>query len=89
LLSGVWFDFALLLQTKSDLIEEETVLQNPGSLVQLGFSNLGLLQSWICFWVSSSSTKHCEALNQYVAELTVDCARAKKTPLPLSAETNS
>ena len=40
---------------KSDSVEEETRVQNPGSLVWVGFLVLGLLLSLIGFWVSSSS----------------------------------
>jgi hypothetical protein len=43
------------LWIKSDLVEEETVVQNLGSLFQLGFCILGLMRSWVGFWVSSSS----------------------------------
>ena len=41
--------------SKSCSVEEETVLQNPGSLFRVGFLVSGLAQSVIGFWVSSSS----------------------------------
>jgi hypothetical protein len=45
--AGLWI--------KSDLIEEETVLQNLGSLFRVGFLFSGLMRSVVGFWVSSSS----------------------------------
>ena len=45
--AGLWIE--------SDSIEEETRVQNPGSLFWVGFLVSGLMQSWVGFWVSSSS----------------------------------
>ena len=39
---------------KSDSVEEETRVQNPGSLFRAGFLVWGLMASLIVFWVSSS-----------------------------------
>jgi hypothetical protein len=51
------------LQSKSDLIEEETVMQNQGSLFWVGFLVWGLMQSMVGFWVSSSSMVVCIKFN--------------------------
>jgi hypothetical protein len=46
---------SFLLIIRPGLWIKETVVQNLGSLFQLGFCILGLMRSWVGFWVSSSS----------------------------------
>jgi hypothetical protein len=61
---------------KSDLVEEETVVQNSGSSLWAGFLVWGLLRSLIGFWVSSSSSGLCCAFLLVCFDLHICCSSA-------------